>query len=305
MDHPTGGRGRAEAPARGCLITVLIAVGVVAALLLCALWQIHRVLYRTPPDIGAFAHSAGTRTADADAARTSSARLTHLTSALPWAVPLGTSVADSCRTENQNAFFGPAHWAPIHCERSSVLYLAFDGNIRTRLQRLDAVLAEQQWVGSDSSPNTLTWAATWSSQAGGDPSPAAPQQGSTEPPGSQPICLSTTYDPAAQKHGFPYGGLRVRLRVAVAELPCTPRADTGDIQMGGRPEKSAADGTVYLAWHPLATGTVSRSAYTAHRYVAAFSLVDSYAVQATQTTSAPPPPTRYGVPPCLTGSHCP
>ncbi|WP_445528409.1 hypothetical protein [Streptomyces cyslabdanicus] len=281
MDHPTGGRGRAGAPARGCVITVLVAVGVVCALVLCALWQLHRTLDRTPPDVGAFAHSAATRAADAAAARTSSARLTSLTSALPWAVPLGTSVADSCRTEDQNPFFGPADWAPINCVRSSVLYLAFDGDIRTHLHQLDGVLAEQAWVGSGSSPNTLTGTATWMSQAGGDPSPAASQRGSTEPPGSQPICLSTTYNPGTRKHGIPHGGLGVRLRVAVAERPCTPRADTGDIQIGGTVEKSGVDGTVYLAWHPLLTDTVSRSAYTAHRYVAAFSLVDSYAVQST------------------------
>ncbi|MFF7365265.1 hypothetical protein [Streptomyces sp. NPDC008125] len=304
MDHPTGGRGRPGAPARGCVIAVLAAVGMVCALVLCALWQIHRTLDRTPPNVGAFAHSATTLTADAAAARTSSARLTNLTSALPWAVPLGTSVADSCQATDQNPFIGPAHWAPINCVRSSVLYLAFDGDIRTHLHQLDAVLADQEWAGSGSSPNTLTGTATWMSQTGGDPSPAAPQQGSTDPPGSRPICLSTTYGPATQKHGIPHGGLDVRLRVAVAELPCTPMAETGDIQIGGKLEKSAVDGTVYLAWHPLVTDTVSRSAYTAHRYVAAFSLVDRYAVQSTPTTSPPPPPTRYSVPPCLTGSRC-
>ncbi|MFE5137713.1 hypothetical protein ACFRDV_08540 [Streptomyces fagopyri] len=281
MDHPTGGRGGAGMPPRGCVGAVLVAVGVVCALVLCALWQIHRTLDRTPPDVGAFAHAAATRTADAAAARTSSARLTSLMSALPWAVALGTSVADSCRTQDQNPFIGPARWAPINCVRSSVLYVAFDGDIRTHLHQLDAVLAEQEWVGSGSSPNTLTGMATWMSQAGGDPSPAASRRGSTEPPGSRPICLSTTYGPATQKHDIPHGGPGVRLRVAVAELPCTPGADTGDLQMGGTPEKFTVDGTVYLAWHPLSTDTVSRSARTAHRYVAAFSLVDSYAVQST------------------------
>ncbi|MFJ9544082.1 hypothetical protein ACIRPX_43720 [Streptomyces sp. NPDC101225] len=286
MDHPTGGRGRAGTLADGCLIAVLVAVGVVCALVLGALWQIHRTLDRTPPNVGAFAHSAATRTADAAAARMSSARLTNLTKALPWAVPLGTSEADSCQTENQNSFIGPARWAPINCARSSVLYLAFDGDIRTRLHQLDAVLAEQEWAGSGPSPNTLTGMATWMSQAGGDPSPDASQQGSTKPPGSRPICLSTTYSPATKKHDLRHGGLGVRLRVAVAELPCTPTAETGDIQTGGTLEKYADDGTVYLAWHPLLTDTVSRSAYAAHRYVAAFSLVDSYAVQSTPTTSA-------------------
>ncbi|MFF4897587.1 hypothetical protein [Streptomyces sp. NPDC001068] len=278
MDHPTGGNGPAGALTRGCVIAVLVPVSLVCALVLR---QIHHTLDRTPPNVGAFAHSAATQTADAAAARTSSAGLTNLTAALPWAVPLGTSVADSCQTEDRNPFIGPARWAPINCVRSSVLYLAFDGNIRTHLRQLDAGLAEREWVGSGSSPNTLTGTATWMSQAGGEPSPAGSQQGSTEPPGSQPTCLSTTYGPATQKHDIPHGGLGVRLRVAVAELPCTPRAETGDIQLGGRLEKAAVGGTVYLAWHPLLTDAVSRSAYTTHRYVVAFSLVDRYAVQST------------------------
>lgn len=285
MDHPTGGRGRRGSPARGCVIALQAVVGVVGILVLLALWDIHRTLDRTPPDVGAFAHSADTRTAAAAAARSSSAFLTNLTSALPWAVPLGTSVADSCGTEDQNPFIGPAHWAPINCVRSSVLYVAFDGDIRTRLHRLDAVLAAQKWAGSGTLPHTLTGMATWLSQAGGDPSPAAGQQGSTDPPGSQPVCVSTTYRPATQQQDTAHGGLGVRLRVSVAERPCMPWTDTGDIQLGGPPKKSEADGTVYLAWHPVSTTAVSRSAYTAHRYVAAFSLADGYALQPTATTS--------------------
>ncbi|MFJ5262365.1 hypothetical protein ACIQAC_18050 [Streptomyces sp. NPDC088387] len=263
-------------------MSVLVAVGVVGALVLSAFWHIERT--SDPPDVGAFAHSAATRTAGEAAARKSSTRLTNLTSALSWAVPLGTSVADSCQTEDRNPFFGPPHWAPINCVRSSVLYLAFDGNIRTRLHQLDAVLARQEWTGSGSLPNTLTGMATWMSQAGGDPSPAASRQGSTEPPGSQPICLSTTYGPVTQKRVLPHGGLGVRLSVAVAELPCTPHVETGDIQTDGMPVKATRDGTAYLTWRPLSTDAVSRSAFTAHRYVAAFSLVDSYAVQPTPKT---------------------
>ncbi|MEU8946062.1 hypothetical protein [Streptomyces sp. NPDC048489] len=266
----------------------MLTFGVVCALILCALWQIHRTLDRTPPNVGAFAHSHTTRTADAAAARKSSARLTRLTSALAWAVPLGTSTVDSCQTQNQNSFFGPALWAPINCVRSTVLYLAFDGDIRVRLHQFDAVLAGQEWV-SGSYPNTLTGMATWLSQTGGDPSPANSQQGNTDPPGSLPICLSTTYIPATKQHSVPYERLSVRLRVAVAEQPCIPSADTGGIPMDGVVKKSSTGGTVYLAWHPLVTTTVSRSAYTGHRYVAAFSLVDRYAVQSNPTASAPPP----------------
>lgn len=294
-----------EALARGCGITAVAACGVACALILWVLWGVHRSWNNPPPDVGAFAHSADTRAADAAAARTSSVRLTNLTSALPWAQPLGTSVADSCRTENQNSFMGPALWAPITCARSSVLYLAFDGDIRARLHQLDAVLAEQGWVASDyAAANTLTAMATRLSLAGGDPSPAMSQQGSTKPPGTRPTCLSMNYRPASQERELGHGGLGVRLRASVTERPCPPLADTGDIQIHGRPEQDAADGTVYLAWHPLSADAVSRSAHATHRYVAAFSLIDSYAAQSTATATPLQPSTPYGVPPCLSGSHC-
>jgi hypothetical protein len=244
MGHPTGKQDRVEALARGCGITVLVAGGVVCAVVLGMLWWIHRAWSHPPPDVGAFAHSAATRAADASAARTSSARLEELASALPWAVPLGTSVADSCSTRNQNSFIGPRNWAPISCARSSVLYVAFDGDIRVRLHQLDAVLAGRQWVGSGGSASTLTGMATWMGQAGGDPSPAASQQGSTESPGPRPICLSTTYRPASQRLMFAHGSPHVSLRAAVAERPCPPEADTGDVQIGSAPRKSAVDRNV-------------------------------------------------------------
>ncbi|WP_432104409.1 hypothetical protein [Streptomyces sp. bgisy091] len=284
MDRMTGEQGRGGW-ARGCTSVVLVAVGLVCVLAFGALWQIHHALDRTPPDVRPFAHSSAVRTADETAARTSSARLRKLTSALPWAVPLGTSVADSCQTEDENPFLGRAHWAPINCVRRSVLYLAFDGDIRTRLHQLDTVLADQEWALRGPSPRTLTDMATWLSQAGGDPSPAAEQRGSTEPPGSRPICLDTAYGPATQPHDARKGGLGVGLQVAVAQSPCTPRAETGDIQFDGTPEKSTSDGTVYLDWRPLSTAAMSRRAYTAHRYVTALSLVDRYAVQSTATPS--------------------
>lgn len=304
MDQRTGGDGRGQSLARGCGTTALVVLFAVCALALLVLWQIHRALDRSPPDLRGFAHSDTTRTADAAAARTSSARLADLTAALPGAVPLGTSVADSCRTEDLNPFIGRARWAPATCTRSTVVYLAFDGDIRTRLRRLDTTLARQDWVGGSGPARTLTGTATWMGQAGGDPAAPAAQRGSTAPPGSLPICLSTTYGPASQARALPHGGPGVRLRVAVAQSPCPPAVDTGDIQFAGAPERDGTDGAVYLAWHPLLVDRVSRAAYTAHRYVAAFSLVDTYAVQSDPTTSAPPRPTRYGGPPCLSGSHC-
>ncbi|MEW2519032.1 hypothetical protein [Actinacidiphila alni] len=246
-------------------------VVVVGAVVGGALWHFHRMVDRPPPDVAAFARSAATRRAGEDAAREGAARLGELRAALPWAVPVGTSVADSCRTLEEGAMFGPRNWSPIRCTRNTVLYLAFDGDIRTRLRQLDAVLAEKKWAGTDSGRNTLTAMATWLSEAGGDPSPSAAQRGSTEPPGSRPICLSTGYVRAARAAAR----TEVRLQAAVAEHPCRPEASTGDVQVNGPPEKFSAEGTYYVAWHPLWTRAVSRSAYADHRYLAAFSLVDT------------------------------
>lgn len=278
-----------EAVLRGCGITVLVAFCVMCALVLGLLWQMHRAWNRPPPDVGAFAHSAATRTADAADAQRSSERLADLGSALPWAVPLGTSVADSCRTQEQSSLFGKRNWEPVTCTRSSVLYVAFDGDIHTHLRQLDTLLARQEWLAGDSPQGMPTRTPTRLSKAGADPSPAVPERGSTETPSPRPICLSEMYGPP---HGLPHGGTGVRLRVAVAERPCTPDAITGDVQVGLTPQKSTTDPTVYLDWRPLSTGTVSATAFASHRYVAAFSLVDAYAAQSPATTSPAPPPTR-------------
>lgn len=254
-------------------------------LLVALLWYVQHSLDRTPPDIRPFAYSAATRTADAAAARRSSGHLTRLTSALPWAVPLGTSVADSCETENENPFLGRAVWAPIHCARTSVLYLAFDGDIRTRLHQFDAALADQRWT----STGTLTQAALRATDPSGTPSPA-PQR----------TCLARAYLPAGQKDHFAHNGIGTQMQVSVLERPCTPMVTTGDLQIDATPQKSTPDRTLYLTWHPLLTTAVLGTAYSTHRYVAAFSLTDSYAVQLPKTPSPTPTPTRP--PPCLSGS---
>lgn len=255
-----------------------------------------RALRLEPPDVGAFAHSAATRAADTAAAQRSSAGLADLASPLPWAVPLGTSVAHSCRTQPQSSLFGKRNWDPVSCTRSSVLYVAFDGDIRTHLRQLDTVLARQEWLAGDPPQRTPTGTAPRLSEAGGDPPPAVSEPGSTEPPSSRPICLSEMYGPP---HGFPRGGtgVRPRVAVAVATRPCTPEADTGDVQVSITPQRSTIDPAARLNWHPLSTRTVSATAFTTHRYAAAFSLVDAYAAQSPVTTSPTPtpPPTRYGV----------
>jgi hypothetical protein len=93
--------------------------------------------------------------------------------------------------------------------------------------------------------------------------------------------------------------------VAVAGRPYDPRADTGDLQTPGRPQRLGTDGTTYLAWHPLSTDAVAQSAYRSHAYVAAFSLVTRYFTQRTPATTPPPaPPPGNAVPPCYSGSHC-
>lgn len=304
MGYPGGSAGRGAEQGCGCALAVLTVVGLICGVVSYGLWDLHHKLSRTPPDIGAFADSAATRAADDGAQRTATSALGGLTSAVPWAVPLGTSVADSCETRQDNPFIGPADWEPISCTRTTVAYVAFDGDIRTRLHQLDSALGAQEWTGSDGRP-TLTAAATWLSEVGGDPSPNAAQRGSTEPPGSEQIALSVTYLHGEAGHR-PFSKVGTpRLEVAVAGRPIILQVETGDLQGEGPPKRRSGDDTVYRAWHPLSTDAVSRSAYAAHHYVAAFSFTDRYAVQQPRPAVSPTPsPTGGGLPPCVSGSLC-
>lgn len=297
MAHPTGERNRVEPGPRGCGTAVLVALCAALALLIGgAVWLQHS-LDLTPPDGGPFARSDATRTADKAATQRSSARLQGLTAALPWAVPLGTSVVDSCETHDQNPFIGRSDWSPFRCTRTSVLYVAFDGDIRARLRQLDAALAEKSWK----TQNPLADMARYLEQTGEDtPSPSSSEEGSTASPTPRPLCLSATYAPASQETALPPPGTGVRLQAAVAEHACPPFVSIGRFEPGDPPRKSTDDGTVYLAWHPLSTTAVSTKAYTTHRYVASFALSDTYAVQSSPTTSPSPTPTRY-YPPVLLG----
>lgn len=255
----------------------------VCALGVGALWWMHHALAgKPPPDIAPFAHSAATRAADEAAARRSSARLADLTSALPWAAPLGTSVADSCRTLGGRSFVGEATmWSSISCVRTSVLYVAFDGDVRTRLRQLDAALAAQGWAARDGARDMLS-ALDASRQ-----SPAAPPQPGIRP-ATRSICLMTTYAPAAQASPAAPGATATALTASVAEYPCTPRVTTGDVQNDGPPRKSRDEGVLYLDYHPLWIQAVARTAYAHHRYLAAFSLTDRYATQSPPARSPSP-----------------
>ncbi|SHN05324.1 Catechol 2,3-dioxygenase [Actinacidiphila paucisporea] len=139
---------------------MLLVCGLVFAVWFSVMWQVQHAWNRKPPDVAAFAARADTRAADKDAARADSAALAALKSALPWAVPLGTSVADSCATQQENPDIGRRIWAPVSCVRTTVAYVAFDGDIRSRLHQLDAALGSRSWTG-ESSPTTLAATATW------------------------------------------------------------------------------------------------------------------------------------------------
>jgi hypothetical protein len=307
MGHPAGAVPGARAPGRGCATTFVVVLGLVCALLGYMWWDFDHRFHRPPPDVAAFARADATRTASASAARADNALLKKLSSAVPWAVPLGTSVADSCTSVNQGSFGGD-RWSPISCTRSTVLYAAFDGELHTRLHQLDTAIDTQGWAGTPSGgpPGTLTAMATWMGQVGGDPpsGTATPSPSASAP---KQIALFVRYDrrsngtldTAAQR-------AQPRLQVGVAGRPYSPFASTGDNQaLDGPPTRLASEGTVYRAWHPLSTDAVARSAYVSHHYVVAFSITSAYIAETVPTTPPYRPPTGNGVPPCYSGSHCP
>lgn len=252
-------RGGVAKVARGCVFTVIGAMGLVCVLLFCVLWDISRKMQPVPPpDVAAFAHSAAARTARAGATLRSDADLAALASALPWAEPLGTSVSDLCASVENSAMYGRHSWERITCVRSAVAYVAFDGDIGTRLRALDTTLAAQGWEGE-----TLTGAA-------GPREGTAPPAPPTSPAlGQGPVTVvrhrPLTY--ADQSADVPH------LRVSVAGAPDGPRVDTDGFPYGGNRV------VVHISRQSLSPSTVARTGFAAHRYVAAFSLVARYIVQ--------------------------
>lgn len=287
--------------ARGCAFTVFWAVGVVFALLLGGLWYINEQLKPgDPPDVAAFADSAAARSARAGAARAASADLGALTSALPWAEPLGTSVSDDCRSDESGGSIGSrSSWSAVTCLRSTVAYVAFDGDIGSRLRALDSALATQGWRGG-----TLTAAAASAYRTALPPSPSA----ASSSPGVTPTGwgrISVSYGRSPGPAGV--FGPAPRLQVSVAGAPYDPRADTRDFQLfGSRPQLDPGGKIVHVTWQPLPANAVAGSAVAAHGYVAAFSLVSRYidasSPEPTASTTSPTP-TLWDPGPCLSGSH--
>ncbi|MGW5354969.1 hypothetical protein ACWERV_31195 [Streptomyces sp. NPDC004031] len=285
--------------ARGCAFTVIGAVGVVFALLLCGLWYVHERLKPVPPpDVAAFAHSAPARAARAADARTAAADQAALAAALPGAEPLGTSVSDICRSLGNGAMFGGREsWGPVQCTRATVAYVAFDGDIAARLRALDAALAARGWKGG-----TLTAAAASPQRTALPPSPTeAFSSPGAAPPGWGVVSGEYGRSPLP---GAGYDTAR-NLQVSVAGTPYDPQTGAGYLQVGDEPLRDAGTGTVYVTWQPLSTHAVARSGYAAHRYVAAFSVVSRYLVQSPSATTPAPGPTAttYDPGPCLSGSR--
>ncbi|MFI0942944.1 hypothetical protein [Streptomyces sp. NPDC021020] len=283
---------RGERVARGCAFTAFGVVGLVLAVLLYGMWEFREQTKPVaPPDVAAFAHSPAARTADAAAARSASADLGALASALPWAEPLGTSVSDLCRSRPSGSVVGSrGNWSLVECVRFTVAYVAFDGDVRARLRVIDSAVAAQGWEGG----STLTESAADPNRTTPLPSP------STAPPGWGRISVVDARPPYQ-----PTGNdADPHLRVSVAGAPDDPEADTGGFQDGVGSQRYKDRGTFYVTWQPLSTHAVAQAAFAAHHYVAAFSVVTRYIVQSPPgTPTTPTTPTTYDPGPCLSGSH--
>lgn len=232
---------------RVVLVTVVVVVGLVV-------WSIIRALSPpSPPDVSAQANASGTRGADQRAAALMDSQLQQLRARTPWADQLGRSVVDLCRTRLMSAGVGGS-WSPVSCQRTTTLYLAFDGQKSQRLAELDQILDAQGWQSPE-------------------------QQG-------RPTVLSVFY---TSRHAA-----RADLMVGVSQVPHVPIDDWVDWPgSAGKPyQNDDLDRVVYLTWQPVNTQALVQA--TAHRYVAAFAFRSTYYAQPQPAPTPPRPPTQTG-----------
>jgi hypothetical protein len=147
------------------LAALVVVVGGVAA------WLVHgRSRHPAPPDVAAYARSAGVRSADRAYTAWFEEQLAGLGSAAPWLRAAGQSVLDECQAlpSGGAGVAGATSWT-MSCQRSQAAYYAYTAGGRPRVSQLERTLAGLGWAGFVFTPGTA---------AGGQPAaPAVLQAG--------------------------------------------------------------------------------------------------------------------------------
>ncbi|WP_405020476.1 hypothetical protein OHV05_30120 [Kitasatospora sp. NBC_00070] len=275
---------------------VTLGVAVVGSLVVGLFWWALLSLPgdAEPPDVTAMANAPATRAADRAAAELTDSQLGLLHARTPWAEQLGTSAADLCFSRSWSGSFGSGErWDPVTCRRTGTTYLAFDGEIRQRLDELDHTVAALGWL-----PDGGTWLTDADRHLQAPDSPAHPAATESAHPRQVPVRLHLSY---TRLHTGP-----LTLSIDVLEVPAVPAgagswgswADTRSL--GGMPHQNDSSArAVYLTWRPVDSTALLGS--TAHRYVAAFSFDAKYYVEPPAHSPEPSAPPA-GAPACHSGS---
>ncbi|MER5862896.1 hypothetical protein [Kitasatospora sp. NPDC002040] len=255
---------------RGAVLRVLLAfVVLVVTGLGWTGWRIHSRLHPEPPDVAAVAGAAPTLTAHQQAAAFSDLLAAQLRAATPWAAFQDSSVADLCRTVLVAPRRSAApQWSPVGCSRTTVVYVAFDGDLEQRLADLDRTMVGLRWTPGPSD--------------GSDPGAGLVRQLHRDGPNS----VAVHHHPTGAPPDDPAAAV---LTVAVADrpaagsgLPLVPGSwddwhgvgDADGRPDPGRPNRS--DRAVVLDWRRVDGIELSARAHARHRYLAAFGLSQVY-----------------------------
>lgn len=234
----------------------------------------------SPPDVAAQANVPAARNADRLVVAEINGQLTRLRAQLPRAEQLGTSVVDLCRSQPTSGSFAPWRpWRPVSCQRTTTLYLGFDGELQGRLTELDRVIDGLGWQ------------------------PSAPEQRGLVAQARYLHSTNVTVDFARRPAGT------TRLSVEVGRVPFDPiLPDNWDDWPIGHPsdakpyQNDDLDQVVYFVWQPVNAAELTRT--TQRSYVAAF---DFDATYYTQPQPAQAPTTTHPAPPygsiCRSGSN--
>ncbi|MFF0295749.1 hypothetical protein ACFYST_19485 [Kitasatospora sp. NPDC004614] len=188
-------------------------------------------------------------------------QLAQLRTALPWATPLGTTVADICETYPANTGFTRRTWTPVMCTRTGTAYLAFDGDFREHLAQLDTTLATAGWKPK---------------QGPGDPPGLVADFDRMHPVDGPPDKATMQYTPPIpsvfviphDNGAYPLGP---HATVEVVQAPLLPRIDDGTAEHDRTLEYPTVTPTHFVDWQPYSHTQLS-TAYPAHGAILAISV---------------------------------
>lgn len=278
--------------ARGRVILVTV-----IAVVVLAVWSISRIFSPpTPPDVDAQANAPGTRVADQGAEAQADYQLKQLRAQTSWADQLGRSVVDLCRSGLISGSFGSwGSWSPVSCQRTTIVYLAFDGDVQQRLAELDQTLDALGWQSRNPQQGLVAQDRYMHQPPyGADPAQSAQAE-------ARPTDISVDY--VSRQAATAALSVEVSQTPSILVLPGSWDDWSSAHSPDGRPyQNDQFDRVVYVTWQPVNAPALVRT--TAHRYIAAFDFGTTYYTQpqpAPTPTDLAPPETSA----CRSGSnHC-